>query len=154
MSRANSKSPPRVLPMMIQVGTLWSPSFLISKMICGWNKTSLSWRVHQNVIWLSWDEGEMRTEAAVRATLNKGLGGEHGYVAVTYDSRAEMAPYLTLFSAQLFSERNSEISSASKPANRWQHRLAQHSWVLQDVLQVLSVPQPHAVTWKPLAIRC
>lgn len=37
----------------------------------------------------------MRTEATVRVTLNKGLGGEHGHVAVTYDSRAEMAPYFT-----------------------------------------------------------
>lgn len=54
----------------------------------------------------------MRKEATERVTLNKGHGGEHGYVAVTYDSRAEMAPYLALFQAQLFSERNSGISCA------------------------------------------
>lgn len=54
----------------------------------------------------------MTTEATVRVTLNNGHGGEHGYVAVAYDSRAEMAPYLTLFPAQLLSERNSENSCA------------------------------------------
>lgn len=112
----------------------------------------------QNYLWMTQDcvrfygtsnnphcdvESEMTTEAAVGYTLNRGLKHRFRCCDSTFYSRIlhVRLPSTSVFRVDFLF--HTVGAWASTLANRWQQRLVQPFWVLQHVLQVLSVPRHH-----------
>lgn len=127
---------------MIQVGTLWSPSFRISKIICGWHKIISDLMELQIILIVMWSR-KWRQKQQWDIRLNRGLKHRFRCCDSSFYSR-NLHVWLLLTSVFRVDFLFHTVGAwALTLANRWQQRLVQHSWVLQHVLQVLSVPRHH-----------